>query len=288
MLSIIIPTHNSELTIKQCIHSLITQSFPREKFEIIVVDDGSTDETTSLAKTAGADNIINTKPCSLGKARNIGVENAKANLLGFIDSDCEAKDDWVKTIVKELEKLDAIGGSVQNGNPQSKVAWAEYFVEFCAFNEFRKRSSILTMPGCNIACLKESFSKAGGFSEVPLSEDIMFSQSLRREGFEQIFVPEMQIRHLCRTDPNKFLANHKLLGRFFVRNRKSNASEQSQLLIRNQIFIPIIFVGKVLKSINYSIQARKTRKFISSLLLIIKANIVYCEGILEERKNGKA
>jgi len=288
ILSIIIPTHNSDQTIERCIRSLTSQSFPREKFEIIVVDDGSKDQTSSLAKKAGADKVIITEPCFQGKARNIGVENANGNLLGFIDSDCEAKDGWVETIIKELETLNAISGPIENGNPQSKVAWAEYFVEFCAFNEFRKRSSIRTMPGCNIACLKESFSKAGGFSEVPLSEDIMFSQSLRREGFEQIFVPEMQIRHLCRTDPNKFLDNHKLLGRFFVRNRKSNASEQSQLLIRNQIFIPIIFVGKVLKSINYSIQARKTRKFISSLLWIIKANIVYCEGILEERKNGKA
>ena len=288
ILSIIIPTHNSDQTIERCIRSLTSQSFPREKFEIIVVDDGSKDQTSSLAKKAGADKVIITEPCFQGKSRNIGVENANGNLLGFIDSDCEAKDGWVETIIKELETLNAISGPIENGNPQSKVAWAEYFVEFCAFNEFKKRSSIRMMPGCNIACLKESFSKAGGFSEVPLSEDIMFSQSLRRQGFEQIFVPEMQIRHLCRTDPNKFLANHKLLGRFFVRNRKSNASDQSQLLIRNQIFIPIIFAGKVLKSINYSIQARKTRKFISSLLWIIKANIVYCEGILEERKNGKA
>ena len=55
LLSIIIPTHNSEITIKKCIESLTSQSFSREKFEIIVVDDGSTDQTTSIAKNAGAD-----------------------------------------------------------------------------------------------------------------------------------------------------------------------------------------------------------------------------------------
>ena len=133
-LSIIIPTHNSESTIQRCISSLISQSFPREQFEIIVVDDGSKDKTTTLAKEAGADQIIVTEPCFQGKARNIGVQKAKTNYLAFIDSDCEAEDGWIRTIIKELENLQVIGGPVKNGNPQSLLAWAEYFVEFCAFH----------------------------------------------------------------------------------------------------------------------------------------------------------
>ncbi len=285
MLSIIIPTHNSELTIKQCIESLTSQSFPREKFEIIVVDDGSTDQTTSIAKKAGADSIILIEPCFQGKSRNIGVQNAKANLLGFIDSDCEAKNGWVETIIKELESLQAITGAIDNGNTQSKIAWAEYFVEFCAFNEFRKRSVIRTMPGCNIACLKEIFMKAGGFSEERLSEDILFGQALRRKGVEQIFVPELKIKHLCRTESNKFLSNHKLLGRYFVRNRKSGLSDQSNFLINNRLFIPIIFAGKLVKSLNYAFKARKGKKFLASFPWIIKANVVYCKGVLEELRN---
>ncbi len=285
MLSIIIPTHNSELTIKQCIESLTSQSFPREKFEIIVVDDGSTDQTTSIAKKAGADSIITTEPCFQGKARNIGVQNAKANLLGFIDSDCEASDGWIETIIKELESLQAITGAIDNGNTQSKIAWAEYFVEFCAFNEFMKRSVIRTMPGCNIACLKEIFMKAGGFSEERLSEDILFGQALRRKGVEQIFVPELKIKHLCRTESNKFLSNHKLLGRYFVRNKKSGVSDQSNFLINNRLFIPIIFAGKLVKSVNYAFKARKGKKFLASFPWIIKANVVYCKGVLEELRN---
>ena len=285
ILSIIIPTHNSELTIERCINSLTTQSFPREKFEIIVVDDGSKDHTTSIAKKAGADCIIITEPCFQGKARNVGVEHAKANLLGFIDSDCEAKDGWVECSIKELDTLQAITGPIENGNAQSKVAWAEYFVEFCAFNEFRKRSIIRTMPGCNIACLKDAFTKAGGFSVERLSEDIIFSQCLRRVGVDQIFVPELKIKHLCRTEPNKFLSNHKLLGRYFVRNKKYSVSDQSQFLINNRIFIPIIFAGKLVKSVNYAFKAKKGGRFLASFLWIIKANLAYCKGILEEIKN---
>jgi len=82
-LSVIVPTHNSESTIQRCISSLISQSFPREQFEIIVVDDGSKDKTTTLAKETGADQIIVTEPCYVGKARNIGVQKAKTNFLAF-------------------------------------------------------------------------------------------------------------------------------------------------------------------------------------------------------------
>ena len=117
----IIPTHNSERTIVNCINSLISQSFPRERFEIIVIDDGSTDETTNLAKSAGADLVVGTEPCFQGKARNVGVSNSRSNLLAFIDSDCEAQEGWLNSILQGLEKFAAISGSIENGSFHSLV-----------------------------------------------------------------------------------------------------------------------------------------------------------------------
>ena len=281
-LSIIIPTHNSESTIQRCIRSLTSQSFPREQFEIIVVDDGSKDKTTTLAKETGADQIIVTEPCFQGKARNIGVQNAKASLLAFIDSDCEAKEGWIKTIINELESLPVIGGPVNNGNPQSLLAWGEYFVEFCAFHEYRKRSTIRTIPGCNIACRKEVFFKIGGFTDLRLSEDILFAESLRRRGINEVFVPEVQIRHLCRTQLNKVLANQKILGKFFVRNLENIPGTKSSLVKKSRWIIPIVFIGKIVKSANYAIKAKKISKFISAFPIIFLANISFSRGFWQE------
>jgi len=281
-LSIIIPTHNSKSTIQNCIHSLISQSVPRDEFEIIVVDDGSKDGTPSLAKKLGADEVIVTTPCFQGKARNIGVEHSKARLLAFLDSDCIAKEGWIKTIIEELKNLQAIGGPVLNGNTQSLTAWGEYFVEFCAFHENRKRSTIRTIPGCNIACTKEVFFKAGGFTEKRLSEDILFAECLRRGGINEVFVPEVQIRHLCRTQLNKVLANQKILGKFFVRNLENIPGTKSSLLKKSRWIIPILFIGKIVKSTNYAIQAKKISKFISAFPIIFLANISYARGIWEE------
>jgi len=288
ILSIIIPTHNSDQTIERCIRSLTSQSFPREKFEIIVVDDGSKDQTASLAKKAGADKVIITEPCFQGKARNIGVENAKADFLAFIDSDCKAKDGWINYIIEELKNLHVVGGPVLNGNPQSLTAWGEYFVEFCAFHEFRKRSIIRTIPSCNIACTKDAFFKAGGFfTDVWLSEDTLFAEHLREAGVEEFFVPEIKILHFCRTKLSKVLSNHKYLGRVFVRNLEYIPIAKSRLRKQSRWVIPIIFIGKIVKSANYAVKARKFCKFILAFHIVFLANISFARGFWDEIGNFK-
>jgi len=288
LLSIIIPTHNSELTIEKCINSLTSQSYPREKFEIIVVDDGSTDNTTRIAKNAGADRIIITEPCALGQARNVGVENANSNLLGFIDSDCEAKNDWVKTIVKELETLHAIGGSVQNGNPQSLVAWAEYFVEFSFYNEFKQRFvSKIGLPGCNLACTRDAFNKSGGFTKERLSDDVCFNESLWRAGVDHIFVPELEIKHLSRTKLKKVSKNMNLLGKYFVRNRRKNPSLPYASLKNSKFLVPVAFFNKLVGVPYCAFEAKKVTKFFCSFPYIISIIFSYCKGISDELEHTK-
>ena len=284
-LSIIIPTHNSESTIQRCIRSLTSQSFPREQFEIIVVDDGSKDKTTTLAKETGADQIIVTEPCFQGKARNIGVQNAKASLLAFIDSDCEAKDGWVSAIVKELKSLQVITGPVKNGNPQSLIAWAEYFVEFCCDCKNKKRSHKLSMCGCNMACTKFVFNKIGGFTEERLSEDVLFAECLKDIGIKPMFIPEMSIKHLCRTKLNKVSSNMKMLGRFHVRNRRMIPSLQHGSLVNSNLLIPLGFLRRLGHSFLGSIKGRLLGKFLLLFPLVLIFTISFAIGIWEEQKN---
>jgi len=284
LLSIIIPTHNSQKTINRCLDSITNQSFLREQYEIIVVDDGSTDMTVSIAKELGADSVIVTKPCFQGKARNIGVKIAKGEFLAFIDSDCVAKVDWINSIVTELQKSDAITGPIENGNYDSNVAWAEYLIEFGGWDEFKKRSQIRFIPGCNQAYQSSAFEKTGGFTENPSSEDVLFGESLRRAGINPIFVPTIRIEHLCRTDKDKVLKNMKLLGKYSVRARRNNPSLAYSSIFSSKKLIPIIFLGKIIKTFNHSVKAKKFSKFVVSFPLIVQAIRAFCEGSLEEIK----
>ena len=284
VLSIIIPTHNSESTIKRCLDSLTSQSIPREQFEIIAVDDGSKDKTVDIAKECGADKVIVTEPCFQGKARNIGVKNAKGELLAFIDSDCAAKDGWISSIMAELKKLEAATGPIQNGNSHSNVAWAEYLIEFGGWDEYRQRSSVRFLPGCNQAYTKRAFEKTDGFAENPSSEDVLFGESLRKAGINPQFSPAIRIEHLCRTDKEKVLKNMKLLGKYSSRTRKSSPSIAYSSLMSSPKLVGLLFVGKLIKTFDYSIKARKLTKFILSFPLIVKAISSFCNGVREESK----
>jgi len=281
LISVIIATHNSEPFIERCLLSLTSQSYPRENFEIIIVDDGSNDKSVELSRKNGADKVIETEPCTLGKARNIGAQEARGKFFTFFDSDCIAKDGWVKTIAKELEKNDAISGPVLNGNTQSLMAWADYLLEFSEFNEHKKRSIINFMPGCNQACTREAFEKTEGFPDKRLSDDVYFGFLLNEAGKRIVFVPEFKMYHLCRTELKKLESNQELLGRYFFRTIGMTHSSYDKL-IKSRWYIPGIFFLKIGSRAKHAVRAKKTCKFLITLPIIIIGVFFWCKGLLKE------
>lgn len=282
ILSILIVTHNSEQYVEDCIKSLTSQKIPRNEYEIIVIDDGSKDNSVELSKKAGADLVIETDPCSIGKARNIGFENSKGNFIGIIDSDCRANEGWIRAIISELQSHHAISGPVINGNVQSKISWAEYFLEFAYFNDKKKKSRIRFMPGCNGAFSKEVFLKVGGYTDIRASEDVLFGDSLKRVGIDIYFIPEMSLEHFGRTTLPKLKNNLELLGRYFVRNRRKAPTLNYPYIINHKLFVISVFFFKIIIGVKFAIQAKKSLKFLLTFPYIILGVFSYCRGFLKE------
>jgi len=272
---------NSENTITRCIQSLNLQTLPREKFEIIVADDGSTDNSAKLAKDAGADLVIKSEPIGDGHARNLGVNKAKGKFLAFIDSDCVAHKNWLETIVTELENLGAISGPISNGIEHS-IAWSEYLLNFSEFNNFKKREKIRFLPGCNQALTRKSYELAGRFPKVYSSFDVEFGELLRKKGVSCYFIPEMKIQHLGLQDKNKFLAKMKRRGIGFIRTRKKHSTLPFSSLSTHRLFVPMIYLGFLSSRFKYAIEAKKLQKFLILLPLTCRAIFSYCKGSWEE------
>jgi len=282
LVSVIIPTHNSEATIERCITSLQKQSANRDYYEIIIVDDDSTDHTIEIVKRCKIDNLIQTGPCTVSRARNLGAENANADIIVFLDSDCEADKRWIGTIMVEVRESQAVVGSIENGSTQSRVGWMEYLIEFSAFSEKRKRDQLRWGPTCNIACTKKDFVKSGGFADVNGSEDVLFGESLGHVGVSRYFVPEMKIRHICRTELGKVLSHQEFLGRYSTRVRRENPSLSYSFLGRKRSYIPLVFCSKVAARTFYAIKTRRFWLFVSVLPLIILGVCAFCKGAWKE------
>lgn len=104
-LSIVIPAYNCEKTISKCLDSLIT--FKEEDYEIIVINDGSTDNTQKILKSFEQKYKLiqsyNINNCGVSNARNLGIELSKGDYITFVDSDDYVSHDYVRTILNKTE-----------------------------------------------------------------------------------------------------------------------------------------------------------------------------------------
>jgi glycosyltransferase involved in cell wall biosynthesis len=100
--SVIVPAYQAEGTIGACVRALNAQTLPRDRYEIIVVDDDSTDRTANVAREAGADRVLTVPHGGPAAARNAGVDAARGEIVLFTDADCEPSPEWLERMVAPL------------------------------------------------------------------------------------------------------------------------------------------------------------------------------------------
>lgn len=110
-ISVIIPVYNEELAISKCLNSLKQQSY--KNFEIIVVDDGSTDSTKSVIKPFGVI-LLEQQHKGPGTARNLGAKHAKGDILVFVDADMTFDPDFISDLILPIQEKKAIGTFSKN------------------------------------------------------------------------------------------------------------------------------------------------------------------------------
>ena len=112
LVSVIIPTYNREALVCRAIQSVLNQSY--QNFEIIVVDDGSTDNSANIVRAINDDRIrlFSQKNCGVSAARNKGIELAVSDLIAFLDSDDQWTPKFIETVLKLKDKFPQAGAYV--------------------------------------------------------------------------------------------------------------------------------------------------------------------------------
>ena len=102
--SIVVPFYNKEKTIGRCIASLVSQDYPKEKYEIIFVNNNSTDASCDIVTRYPVVKLLHEHKQGAYIARNKGILNAKGIFIAFTDADTEVRKDWLSNIHKSISK----------------------------------------------------------------------------------------------------------------------------------------------------------------------------------------
>jgi glycosyltransferase involved in cell wall biosynthesis len=225
--SIIIPALNEERMIGRCLESLIPHQaktrlagdpgflphqaksvlgdhgteggagLARERFEVIVVDNGSTDQTREIAKSF-ADRlnlrILEQPGVRISALRNLGAREAQGAIVAFLDADCLAPKEWLERVVESVagEGACVVGAHYLLPENSSWVGrtWHRY-------HEAEKSGEVSHVPAGDLIMRREDFLRLGGFDEtIQTNEDYELCERARANGMTVRAVPEIGVVHL--------------------------------------------------------------------------------------------
>ena len=200
MISVVIPAYNESDNIQTCIDSLKAQSLPQKSYEIIVVDNNSTDNTLELIKKLG---VIHTVEYKKGPApaKNAGISLTKGNIIAFIDGDCVATKDWLKNIVSgfEISNVGCVAGSIKAMEDDNLSPLEHFLIKKGHLSQAQhiENSFLPFAATANAAYRKEVFDKVGLFDEeLLIGEDADLSWRMQlHTAYKVKYIPEAVVFH---------------------------------------------------------------------------------------------
>jgi len=206
MISVIIPAYNAGQTIDRCLDALALQTVSQDSYEIVVVDDDSSDDTRVRVQAHGGVQLLTQHHAGPAAARNLGVERAVGEIVLFTDADCAPAQDWIERMIAPLrsaaEDLDTT--SIVGVKGVYRTAQRELVARFVQleyedkYDHMARQGSIDFIDTYSAGYRRDVFLANGGFdSSFPVAsvEDQEFSFRLAERGYSMVFVPEAVVTH---------------------------------------------------------------------------------------------
>ena len=255
--SVVVICCNEEKYIEECLFSLASQNYPSYLFEVLIIENGSTDKTKELVKAFIKNysnmHLIISDVCGIAVNRNRGIFEANYNYVAFIDGDCTAEKEWLSSLEKGFReesnknnRIAAIGGPnimPKNANFFRKalsIAVSNYWgnsgsLQAAIFKS--KRILVEHIPTLNVLYDKNKILEIGGFDERTgnCGEDLELSHRLRWQGYDLIYDSNAVVRHQWR---NTFLS--------WAKNMKLYGKATMLLVFKNRRFMKVRYLAPII------------------------------------------
>jgi glycosyltransferase involved in cell wall biosynthesis len=212
--SVVVASYNGGRTLETCLQSLCRLNYP--EYEVILVDDGSTDGTPEIAEKFPTVQTIRQPNQGLSAARNRGIAAASGEFVAFTDSDCRADEDWLYYLVGDLLRTNysSIGGHNLLPLDDSPVAAAVMASPGGPAHVMVTDTEAEHIPGCNMAFSRAVLNEIGGFDPVfrKAGDDVDICWRLQQQGHKIGFSPAGFVWHYRRPTVRAYLKQQNGYG----------------------------------------------------------------------------
>jgi len=222
-ISVIVPVFNTATYLKHCIDALETQDYPRDKYEIIMVDNNSTDGSDQIAAGYPAVRLLRESKQGSYAARNRGISEAAGSIIAFTDSDCAPMPDWLKGIAGGMNRPEAcvLLGQLMPARNSKYLAMFETYQHYMREYIFNSKIPELYFGYAgNMAVRRGVLNGRMPFVERRRGADSIFVNRLVHEHSCDVvtYYPEMVVRHLEITGLSTVYRKMSIYGRSVVSN----------------------------------------------------------------------
>ena len=283
--SIIIPTYNRPQPLTNCLQSLADLDYPDNRFEVIIVDDGSKISLKTVVKPLQNQlnlTLIPQANAGPATARNTGAKQAQGKFLAFIDDDCTPANNWLQVLETYLiaHANDLIGGCIINALSENIYATSSQALLDYIYASYQNKTKFPQFfTSNNIALSAENFWAIGGFdTNFPLAaaEDREFCDRLLSHNYKMRYAPEAIVYHAHHLTLKTFYRQHFNYGRGAFLFHKSYSQRHPQ----QKSIQPWSFY---LKLLTYPLTKQYAQSAVLLCFLILLSQIATTFGMVTEK-----
>jgi glycosyltransferase involved in cell wall biosynthesis len=223
--SVVIPVYNDPAGIADTLGTLVEQTYPEDGYEVLVVDNGSTDSTREVVRGVTDEFpglvslLVEDEIQGSYAARNRGIEQAEGSLLAFVDADMLVPETYLEDVVDSAAEhgWDYMGCRVELFYPEDRETPVGRFDEFYGFRERKSLEEDHFTPTNSLVVRRAVVDDVGPFDERLTSwGDYEFGTRVYDAGYTQYFEPGITLRHPARTSLREFVGKYRRVGRGYT------------------------------------------------------------------------
>jgi glycosyltransferase involved in cell wall biosynthesis len=222
-ISVVVPFHNVEAYIGECLEALLAMEYPSDRCEFIFVDNNSTDRSADIVRGFSRVRLLEEPKPGAYAARNRGVAVSSGEIVAFTDSDCAPRPDWLAKIVSAMAdpEVQLIQGSQRFANESAALAvLSDYEAAKAAYVFSSHRPEIYYAYTNNMAVRRDAINQLlqpgrGPFPELMRGGDVVFMHDVIAAYSSHAiqYRDEIEVRHLEITSPRDWLSKMRIYGK---------------------------------------------------------------------------